>query len=136
MEYPAEWNYKIPVENYDMPDHVVKKMISFSGPGGTTICLNVFSASELMSLMEWFNERYRHLISEEAVLPELPNTTVNDYPALIVDNPQHMSCDLKHTFVKINAMVFEFQYRGSDHFESMDIYNHMLESFQYDEGGN
>jgi surface antigen len=129
LEYPAEnWTAEVTLENKWKPEHVIKRRVSFEGPGRALIQLDVWDNPKRSSLREWLILYQERLIifPVGSAIPKEPNGTISGFPAiaLVANGTPQTAVAL----VSNGKNVFRFDYAALDNFQADDVYFHMLSS--------
>lgn len=129
VEYPASWSVQVLLVNDNKAETVVKKKIAFRSAEEPAIILDLWTNDLNQDVLTWFARTQRGMVSEECVIPETANVTVDGESALSLYNPQRQSSDQRITYFRSGNLLFKAEYRVTDADQSLHIYEHLLRSF-------
>lgn len=133
INYPSAWELQLGFRNRgDSPKYVIRERVSFLGPEGAEISVDVWEKAADTELVKWLDQtQLRFLELGGAVVPPTPNAVISGQQALVLSQPG--SCTAPAYFfayVPAGEKVLLVQYSASDGGSALATYREMLASFE------
>jgi len=128
---PRDWAVRIDFENAGRPEYVIRRRVTFSGPGRALIMVDLWRDTSGLGLMEWVHRHRRFLFPQDVIPPDRPNARVVGTSALFMMEPETVQSPARLTTVALKrGKVFRISYIGADAGRSESVYRAMLASFR------